>query len=133
MKEVLDTRFLLVYSFADTTDLRERARRKMEAVRRSREGVLPTAAISEFFTEVCRRAGKREAQRHVASLLAAGLHVQTLTPAIAIAAGGHRCGHRGIPLADCLIAATAQELRGRVVSDDPHFREIPGVRVTWMA
>jgi len=132
MKEILDTRFLLVHAFTDTSDMRDRARRKMEDVRRTREGVLPTVVISEFFSHVCRRAGKREAERHVTSLLAAGLRIEPLTPTIAVAAGGHRCAHWDVPLADCLIAATALELHGRVVSDDPHFRRIPGVQATWI-
>src|SRR3972149_2468127 len=101
MKEILDTRFLLVHAFTDTTAMRDRARRKMEDVRRTREGVLPTVVISEFFSHVCRRAGKREAERHVTSLLAAGLRIEPLTPTIAVAAGGHRRGPRGDPVAPC--------------------------------
>jgi predicted nucleic acid-binding protein len=131
LKEVLDTRFLIELFFSADAQALERARVKLRDLRRRREGVVPTLVLVEFFDQACRRAGKRKASEACDAILASGLESGPLTPAIARTAGGLRCRHRTVPIADCVVAATAAELDGRVVSDDPHFGEL-GVRVAWL-
>ena len=132
MKEILDTRFFVELFFSMDPRVLDRVREKLRDVRRRREGVLPTLVLAEFFDQACRRAGTREASNAWDALLASGLEIHPLTPAIARAAGGLRCRHRGVPMADCVVAATAAELRARVITDDPHFRDLHGIRVAWM-
>src|SRR2546428_120371 len=47
-------------------------------------------------------------------------------------AGFLRCVHRDLPMADCVIAATALRVEGRVVTNDPHFAKVKGLRTTWI-
>ena len=43
-----------------------------------------------------------------------------------------RSRHR-VPMADSVIAATAQKYECPVVSDDPHFRGIDGLKTRWFS
>lgn len=132
MKEILDTRFLVTHFFSDQPRVIEQARSRMRDFRRSGNGVLPTLVLTEFFDQVCRHAGSREATQKCEALMVSGLDIHPLTSEIALAAGRLRCTHRDVPLADCIIAATAEILHGRVVSDDPHFERLRGIRVAWL-
>ena len=132
MKEVLDTRFLLEHFFNDEPRALERARSRMRDLRRRGDGVLPALVLTEFFDQVCRHAGSKEATRTCEALLLSGLSVHPLTTEVALAAGRIRCAHHDMPIADCVIAATAQVVRGRVLTDDPHFSKVKGLRTTWI-
>ena len=132
MKEILDTRFLIEHFFSDQPRVLESARAKLRKLRRTKTGVLPTLVLTEFFDQVCRHAGSREASEKCESLIVSGLEILPLTSEIALAAGDIRCGHRNVPIADCIIAATALLLAGRVVTDDPHFSRMRGLRTTWL-
>ena len=132
MREILDTRFLVEHFVSADPELLERARERMREVRRTKRGVLPTVALAEFSAQVCRHGGQAEARTLVRALLASGIPIQPLTTSIALAAGAFRCSNPDVPLADCIIGATAAEHRGLVISDDPHFRRLPKVRVDWI-
>ncbi|HYU07295.1 MAG TPA: PIN domain-containing protein [Thermoplasmata archaeon] len=45
-------------------------------------------------------------------------------------AGLLKCMHRDLPMADCVIAATALRMGGRVVTNDLRFAKVKGVRTT---
>jgi len=47
-------------------------------------------------------------------------------------AGLLKCVHRDPPMADCVIAATTLRLGDRVVTNDPHFSKVKGLRRTWI-
>ncbi len=132
MREVLDTRFFIAHLVEGDPRVHDRTRAKLRDLRRRGDGVVPTIVVAEFFDQACRRAGRRDATRMCDAILASGLDVRPLTAAVARAAGALRCGNRDIPLADCVIAATAAQLGGKVISDDPHFRELRGVSVAWL-
>lgn len=132
MKEILDTRFLITHFFSSQPHVLESARAKLRDLRRTGNGVLPTLVLTEFFDQVCRRAGSREAAEKCESLIVSGLSIQALTSEIALAGGRIRCNNRDVPIADCIIAATAMHLGGRVVTDDPHFSKVKSLRTTWI-
>ncbi len=132
MREVLDTRFLIEHFFSDDPETVEKARGRLRNLRRTGSGVIPTIALAEFFCRVCERAGRKRAEQCAESLLASGLSVFPLTPRTATLAGGLRCKLRDVPMADCIIAATAIQVRGKVVSDDPHFKRFRQVKVEWI-
>ena len=132
MKEIVDTRFLVEHFVSADPNLVERARERMREIRRTKRGVLPTIALAEFFAQVCRHGGQAKARTLVRALLSSGIPLQPLTTSIALAAGAYRCSNPDVPLADCIIAATAAEHRGLVISDDPHFRRLAKVRVDWI-
>ena len=132
MKEVLDTRFLVAHFAPEDDAMRERTTARMRSIRRRGNGVLPALVLGEFFNQVCQRSGRDSAQQICEYLLLSGLDVVPLRPGTAMAAGEIRCAHRRVPMGDCVVAALAQELDGCVVSDDPHFKEIRGLRVGWI-
>ncbi len=41
-------------------------------------------------------------------------------------------GKKGLPMADAIIAATALELDAALVTSDPHFRKIDGLKIRWI-
>lgn len=132
MKEVLDTRFLVAHFAPEDETMRRKASEKMRTLRRSGNAVLPTLVLAEFFNQVCQRAGAAVAEATCAALLHSGMDVVPLSAETAQSAGRLRCSHRRVPLGDCIIAAEARIQHGRVITDDPHFREFPDVKVAWI-
>jgi len=132
LKEILDSRFLLTHYAARDEELLSRTRAKLLALRRERRGVLPSIVIAEVTASVCREAGRDRALAQLRALEHAGLEVVSLDADLARDAGLLRCIHRDLPMADCVIAATALRLGGRVVTDDPHFSKVRGLRTTWI-
>src|SRR5207249_7202103 len=76
--------------------------------------------------------GREKALAQLGALEHAGLEVVPLDIGLARDAGFLRCVHRDLPMADCVIAATALRLGGRVVTNDPHFSKVKGLRTTWI-
>ena len=132
MKEVLDSKFLLTHYGAKDEEVLSRTRTRLATLRNERRGVLPSIVIAEVANAICQEAGRAEALAKLRALEHAGLEVVQLDPELARDAGLLKCMHRDLPMADCVIAATALRLGGRVVSDDPHFSKIKGLRTTWI-
>ncbi len=132
MREVLDTRFLIECFVPGEPSLVERASERIRNLRRAGSGIIPTIALAEFFYQVCRRAGRKRAEQCAESLISSGLSLFPLTPRTATLAGSLRCELRDVPMADCIIAATALQVRGKIISDDPHFKRFKKVKVDWI-
>jgi predicted nucleic acid-binding protein len=132
LKEILDSKFLLTHYGAKDEEVLSRTRTKLAALRKERRGVLPSIVIAEVANAICQEAGRAEALAKIRALEHAGLEVVQLDPELAREAGFLQCLHRDLPMADCVIAATALRLRGRVVSDDPHFSIVKGLRTIWI-
>lgn len=132
MKEILDSRFLVTHYTAKDERILSRTRAKLSALRKERRGVLPSIVVAEVTNAVCQEGGRDEALAQLRSLEHAGLEMVPLDFELARDAGFLQCVHRDVPMADCIIAATALRLGGRVVTDDPHFSKMRGVRTTWI-
>lgn len=132
MTEVLDTRFFNVHFGSDDPRILERTREKLSRLRRERRGSIPSIVVAEVAHVLCVAVGRKEALARVRAMERYGLPVVPLDAAIATAAGILKCMHRDVPIADCVIAATALQSGGSVVSDDEHFRRIKGLGVTWI-
>jgi len=132
LKEVLDSRFLITHYFSKDEATLSRTRAKLASLRRERRGVLPTVVVAEVMNTVCQKAGRDEARSRFRSLEHSGLEFAPLDPSLAREAGLLKCAHRDIPMSDCIIAGTAFRMGGAVVSDDPHFSRIKGLRRTWI-
>jgi len=130
--EVLDTRFFIEHLFSTDTAVTDKTRRRITELLRRKEGVVPLIVVAELADQACRFAGRREAEQTAQAIVESGLQVRPLDPATAIAAGARRCSYRHVPLADCIVASVADILGGRVVSDDPHFKQLRGTRVAWL-
>ena len=132
MREILDSRFLVTHYTADDEQILSRTRAKLAALRRERKGVLPSIVIAEVMNAVCREGGQDKALAQLRALEHAGLEVVQLDSELARDAGLLKCMHRDLPMADCIIAATALRLEGRVVTNDPHFSKVKGLRTIWI-
>lgn len=132
MKEVLDSKFLLTHYGAKDAEVLSRTRTKLTTLLKERRGVLPSIVIAEVVNAICQEVGRAEALAKLRSLEHAGLEVVHLDSGLAREAGLLKCMHRDLPMADCVIAAIALRLRGRVVSNDPHFSKVKGLHTTWI-
>lgn len=132
MKEVLDSRFLLTHYGTDDEEVLSLTRAKLAQLRRERRGILPSIVLAEVMNAVCREAGRGQALAQVRALEQSGMTIVPLDIDLAREAGLLRCAHRDLPMADCIIAATAMRLRARVLTDDPHFARVKGLRTTWI-
>jgi len=132
LKEILDSKFLLTHYFADDEETLSRTRTKLARLRRERRGILPSIVIAEVTNAVSRSRGRDEALTQLRALEHSGLEVVPLDVGLARDAGLLRCVYRDIPMADCVIAATALRLKGRVLTNDPHFSKVKGLRTTWI-
>ena len=132
MKEILNSKFLVTHYSTDDEKVLSRTRTKLAALRKERRGILPTIVIAEVTNVVCREGGRDKALAQLRALEHSGLEVVPLDVGLARDAGLLRCRHRDLPMADCIIAATALQLGGRVVTNDPHFSKVKGLRTTWI-
>ena len=132
MKEILDSTFLVTHYTTDDEQILSRTRAKLAALRKERRGVLPSVVVAEVTNAVCREGGREKALAQLGALEHAGLEVMPLDIGLARDAGLLKCVHRDVPMADCVIAATALRLGGRVVTNDPHFSKVKGLRTTWI-
>ncbi len=132
MKEVLDSRFLVLHYASKDEAVLTRTREKLTRLRKERRGVIPSVVVAEMTNLVCREGGRERALSQLRALEHSGLEIVPLDVSISRDAGLLRCTHRDLPMADCVIAATAVSLRGRVVTDDPHFSRVKGLRTTWI-
>jgi len=132
LKEILDSTFLVTHYTTDDERILSRTRAKLAALRRERRGVLPSVVVAEVTNAVCREGGREKALAQLGALEHAGLELVPLDIGLARDAGLLKCVHRDVPMADCVIAATALSLGGRVVTNDPHFSKVKGLRTTWI-
>ena len=132
MKEVLDSTFLITHYTTDDEETLSRTRTKLAALRKERRGILPSIVIAEVTNAVCREGGRDKALAQLRALEHSGLEVVPLDVGLARDAGLLRCHHRDLPMADCVIAATALHLGSRVVTNDPHFSKVKGLRTVWI-
>ena len=132
MKEVLDTRFFAAHYASRDADILEWTRSKISALRRERRGLVPSIVVAEVAHFLCAKAGRRAALAQIRAIAQSGLELVPLGSEIAGQAGMTKCAHRDVPIADCIIAATALRADACVVSDDDHFRRIKGLRVIWI-
>ncbi len=132
MKEVLDTRFFMEHFYSDDSDIKAKTKDRLRLLQKDGRGILPTIVISEIVNLTCERRGKDEAELRYLSLLRSGLETSDLTAEIGKKAGMLRCTYRNVPYSDCIISATALISRAAVVTDDPHFRDVKDLKITWM-
>jgi predicted nucleic acid-binding protein len=132
MPRTVDTRFFITHFLADTDHLRMKTSRKMIELQREK-AVVPTIVIHEIYKLVREKLGKDIAQLRVSQVLASSFRIVDLTAQIALTSASLRCEYRSLATADSVIAGTSIETKSRrVLSDDPHFREIREIRCEWL-
>jgi predicted nucleic acid-binding protein len=95
------------------------------AIENTDELVVPALVLSEVFKRVLQGIGDADALRASAAMHRG--RVVPLDPATAVSAARLSVRHH-IPLADCLVLATARAEGATLWTQDPHFEGILGVR-----
>ena len=132
MPLTLDTRFFLTHYLADTDQLKQKTSRKMAELQRE-TAIVPTIVLHEIYKFMFENVGKDVVQLRVNSILASRFRIVDLTTRIALTSAKLRCQYRALPTADSIVAATSIETKSRrVLSDDPHFKEIHEIRSEWL-
>ena len=88
--------------------------------------LVPTIVLYEVYKKLWMSRGKTEADRFASQALRK--QVVPLDEALALAAARVSLDHR-LAMADAIIYATAQMLQAELVTSDPHFQDLPGVKL----
>jgi len=132
MTRTVDTRFFLTHFMADTAQVKAKTSRKMVELQKE-TAIVPTIVLHEIFKFAHDNVSKDAAYLRVNSMLSAQFEIVELTSKIAVTSALLRCRYRSLPTADSIVAATSIETKSRrVVSDDPHFKEIEDIRCEWL-
>lgn len=130
MKACLDTRFYFTHYGQETPSW---TRRVVEAGRLPGSGLVSsTITITELISLMTPGVGLDAVHLRVDSAKDAGIKFIPPSEEIARQAGEILLKEGDLPIADAVIAATAMaHTQGRVYTDDPHFKKIPGIHAIW--
>lgn len=95
------------------------------ALAEKEELLVPTLVLYEVFKVALRERGEDDAIRAVAAMRQG--RVVEMTEAVALSAARISLARR-LPMADSVIAATADQFEADVWTQDAHFEGLPGVR-----
>lgn len=125
-RSVYDTRFFVEYFYSGDSEFLSRLKEDLRSVRDRKISVV---TIHEVYRIDLEREG-REVARLRSETIHRDFDVVDMNYETAIRSAELRSRHR-IPMADSVIAATAQMHGCPVVSDDPHFQKIEGLKTRW--
>jgi len=124
---VFDTRYLVTLFYSPSADVARRLRREYERVRRR---LVSVVTLHEVYRLTLQKEGRDVAEIRNHAILR-GFTTVDVDAGLAISSAELRHGHV-FSLADSTIAATAMRWNCPVVSDDPHFNEVAGLRTRWI-
>ena len=125
-RNLYDTRFFVEYFYSDDAGFLRRLKEDLMAVR---ERMVSTLTIHEIHRINLEREG-REVATMRSETVRRDFNVVDVGYETAVRSAELRSRHR-IPMADSVIAATAQIYRCPLVSDDSHFQEIENLKTRW--
>ncbi len=125
-RRLYDTRFFIEYFYSTDKEL---VRKLKEELRLANEKVVSSLTIHEIHRFVLRSDGKEVATIR-SSTIRRDFQVIDVDYAIAVKSAELRSKHR-IPMADSVIAATAQIQGCPLFSDDAHFKIIENLQTVW--
>jgi len=123
---LFDTRFFVEYFYSSDSEFLRRLKEDLRTVGDRRVSVV---TIHEIYRIDLEREG-REVARLRSETIRRDFEVVEMGYEVAVRSAELRRGHR-VPMADSVIAATALLHGCAVVSDDPHFRGMEGLRTRW--
>ena len=125
-RRLYDTRFFVEYFYSNDPDF---VRKLKEELRSVKERMVSSLTVHEIHRIVLKREGK-----DVASLRSNTIHgdfeVINVDYKIAVKSAELRNKHQ-IPMADSVIAATAQIKQCPLFTDDAHFKNIENLKTAW--
>jgi predicted nucleic acid-binding protein len=127
-RSVYDTRFFVEYFYSGDSEFLIRLKEDLRSVRDRKVSVV---TIHEVYRIDLEREG-REVARLRSETIRRDFDVVDMDYETAIRSAELRSRHR-IPMANSVIAATAQIRGCPVVSDDPHFQKIEGIKTRWIS
>src|SRR3989337_3443183 len=125
-RAVYDTRFFATAYYSKDEKLAQRIREE----KRRQEKFISTVVIHEVYNLTLEREGRETAVLRVA-LLKQDFKVVPVTSEIAEVSAEFRHKYK-LSMGDSMIAATASSMKALCVSDDPHFKQIKGIKTTWI-
>ena len=125
-RSLYDTRFFVEYFYSDDADFLRRLKEDLRAVR---ERMVSALTVHEIHRINLEREG-REVAILRSETIRRDFNVVDVDYETAVRSAELRSRHR-IPMADSVIAATAQIHGCPIVSDDPHFKEIQDLKTRW--
>ncbi len=120
------TPFFVEYFYSGDSEFLSRLKEDLRSVRDRKVSVV---TIHEVYRIDLEREG-REVARLRSETIRRDFVVVDMDYETAIRSAELRSRHR-IPMADSVIAATAQIRGCPIVSDDPHFQKIEGIKTRW--
>jgi len=127
-KSVYDTRFFVEYFYSGDADFLRRLKEDLKAVR---ERMVSALTVHEIHRINLEKEG-REVATLRSETICRDFNVVDVDYETAVISAELRSGHR-MPMADSVIAATAQIHGCSLVSDDPHFQGIKNLKTRWLA
>jgi len=127
-KSVYDTRFFVEYFYSGDVDFLRRLKEDLKAVRKRMVSALTVHEVHRINME---REG-REVATLRSETICRDFNVVDVDYETAVRSAELRSRHR-MPMADSMIAATAQIHGCSLVSDDPHFQGIRNLKTRWLA
>jgi len=125
-RSVYDTRFFVEYFYSGDAGFLRRLKEDLRAVR---ERMVSALTIHEVYRVNLEREG-REVAILRSETIRRDFNVVDVDYKMAVRSAELRSKHR-IPMADSVIAATAQIHGCPLVSDDAHFKQIPDLKTRW--
>jgi len=125
-RSVYDTRFFVEYFYSVDSEFLSRLKEGLRSVRDRKVSVV---TIHEVYRIDLEREG-REVAKLRSETIRRDFDVVDMEYETAVRSAELRSRHR-VPMADSVIAATAQMHGCPVVSDDPHFQKIEGLKTRW--
>jgi len=125
-RSVYDTRFFVEYFYSSDSEF---LRKLKEDLRSVRDRGVSVVTIHEIYRIDLEKEG-REVAKLRSETIRRDFNVVDMDYETAVRSAELRSRYR-IPMADSVIAATAQIHGCSVVSDDPHFQKIESLKTRW--
>jgi predicted nucleic acid-binding protein len=125
-RRLYDTRFFVEYFFSEDKELLKKLKQELRSVK---ERMVSVLTIHEIYRINTKREG-REVALLRSSAIRSDFTVVDVDYEAAVISAELRTHHQ-MPMADSIIAASAQICRCPLVSDDAHFKEVAGLTTRW--
>jgi predicted nucleic acid-binding protein len=124
---VYDTRFFIEHYYSKDSEVLKRTTNILKA---DKKKVISTITIHEVYKLTLEKEGREQAELRV-ELLEKDFKVVNVDAQIAKISAKLRHKYR-IPMADSIIAATAQSLKLACITDDKHLLQIEEIKTKWI-
>jgi predicted nucleic acid-binding protein len=127
LRVICDTRFFIEHYYSQNQTTLQKT---TNTLRNTKQKYISTIIIHEIYTLTLRKEGRETAKTRTA-LLEKDFKTINVTPEIAKSSAELRHKYK-IPMADSIIAATAQTLKATIITDDPHLKNIKETKTQWI-